>query len=185
MSRIGKLPIDVPKGVTVQVNGSVFHAKGPLGELTQDFRSEVAVGLEDSQVIVTVTGESKGHSSYHGLYRSLFANMVEGVSKGFEKKLLITGVGYRANLEKIDGKDNIVFKARELGFSHPIFYPLPDTISAELPNNTTIVIKGPNKALVGQVAAKVRALRPPDAYKGKGIRYSDEIVRTKVGKRGK
>lgn len=182
MSRIGKLPIPVPQGVTASLKGNLLTVKGPLGELSQDFRSEVSVEVENNEIVVKRHNDERQSRAFHGLYRSLFANMVTGVSKGFEKKLLITGVGYRAGQNKIDGRDHLVFKKGELGFSHPIEFPLPDGISAELPDRTTIVLKGCDKALVGQVAAKVRALRPPDAYKGKGIRYADEVVRTKAGK---
>lgn len=184
MSRIGKLPITIPGNVTVNLDGNRVHVKGPLGELSQDFRPEVSVALEDGKLTVNRTSEHRKARAFHGLYRSLFANMVEGVTKGFEKKLEIHGVGYRAGVEKVSGENCVVFKKGELGFSHPIYFALPEGISAEMDGRTKITIKGIDKALVGLVAAKIRDLRPPDAYKGKGVRYATEIVRTKVGKTG-
>jgi len=184
MSRIGKLPIPVPAGVTVKVDGMSVHVKGPLGELSQDFRPEVSVSMEESELVVKRTSEHRKARAFHGLYRSLFANMVEGVTKGFSKTLEIQGVGYRAGIEKVSGENCVVFKKGELGFSHPIYFALPDGITAEMDGRTKITIKGIDKSLVGLVAAKIRGLKPPDAYKGKGIRYSDETVRLKVGKSG-
>jgi len=184
MSRIGKKPITIPAGVNVSVDDFLVTVKGPRGELTQDFRPEVSVTIEGSEVLVKRNEETRQAASFHGLYRSLIANMVEGVTKGFSKTLLITGVGYRAGKDKVNGEDCIVFKKGELGFSHPIYFALPEGIKAEVPERTKIVISGNDKALVGLVAAKIRDLRPPDAYKGKGIRYADEEVRTKVGKSG-
>ncbi len=184
MSRIGKLPISVPGNVTVNIDGNRVHVKGPLGELSQDFRPEVAVSMEDGTLTVTRTSEHRKARAFHGLYRSLLANMVEGVTKGFSKTLEIHGVGYRAGVEKVSGENCVVFKKGELGYSHPIYFAIPDGISAEMDGRTKIHIKGIDKALVGLVAAKIRDLRRPDAYKGKGVRYSDEIVRTKVGKTG-
>ena len=134
---------------------------------------------------MTRNSDERKARACHGLYRTLIANMVDGVVNGFSKTLTIHGVGYRAGTEKVDGVDCIVFKKGELGFSHPIYFALPDGIKGEVKDRTTIIISGTDKALVGLVAAKIRDLRPPDAYKGKGIRYADEVVRTKVGKSGK
>lgn len=184
MSRIGKQPISVPGNVTVNVDGNRLLVKGPKGELSQDFRPEVSATMEDGVLTVTRNSEHRKARAFHGLYRSLFANMIEGVTKGFSKTLLIHGVGYRAGIEKVSGENCVVFKKGELGFSHPIYFALPDGISAEMDGRTKVTISGIDKALVGLVAAKIRDLRPPDAYKGKGVRYSDEIVRTKVGKTG-
>ncbi len=184
MSRIGKLPIPVPAGVSVKIDGMSVHVKGPLGELWQDFRPEVAVALEENEIVVTRTSEHRKARAFHGLYRSLIANMVHGVTQGFSKSLEIQGVGYRAGIEKVSGDDCVVFKKGELGFSHPIYFALPEGISAEMDGRTKITLKGIDKSLVGLVAAKIRDLKPPDAYKGKGIRYSDEVVRLKVGKSG-
>lgn len=184
MSRIGKLPIQVPGSVTVNIDGNRVHVKGPLGELSQDFRPEVSVALEDGQLIVTRNSEHRKARAFHGLYRSLIANMVQGVTQGFTKVLEIHGVGYRAGVEKVNGEDCVVFKKGELGFSHPIYFALPPGISAEMDGRTKITIKGIDKSMVGLVSAKIRDLRPPDAYKGKGVRYADETVRLKVGKTG-
>jgi len=184
MSRIGKLPIPLPTGVTVNINGETVHVKGPKGELQQALRSEVEAAVEDNQLLVKRTSEHRKARAFHGLYRSLLANMVEGVTKGFTKTLEIHGVGYRAGMEKVQGQDCIVFKKGELGLSHPIYFAIPDGIKASVPERTKIVIEGIDKSLVGLVAAKIRGLKPPDSYKGKGIRYAGEVVRTKEGKRG-
>lgn len=184
MSRIGKQPIPLPAGVTVDIKENFITVKGPRGTLDQDFRSEVSVTQEGAELLVQRTSDSRKARAFHGLYRSLIANMVTGVTAGFSKTLEIHGVGYRAGKEKVDGQDCIVFKKGELGLSHPIYFAIPDGISAEVENRTKIHIKGNDKSIVGLVAAKIRDLRPPDAYKGKGIRYSDEVVRTKVGKSG-
>lgn len=187
MSRIGKLPIPIPAGVNVSINEAdrFVTVKGPKGELEQNFRPEVSVKIENGEIIVERRSDERQDRAFHGLFRSLIANMVEGVTNGFSKKLQIVGVGYRAGKEKVQGQDCVVFKKGELGFSHPIYFAIPEGITAEVPERTTIVISGIDKSLVGLVAAKIRALRPPDAYKGKGIRYADEVVRTKVGKSGK
>lgn len=184
MSRIGKLPIAIPAGVTIQINDDVVSVKGPKGELSQELRSEVEAVVEGEEILVKRRSEHRKARAFHGLYRSLIANMVEGVTKGFSKTLELHGVGYRAGMEKVQGEDCIVFKKGELGLSHPVYFALPDGISAKVVERTKIVLEGIDKALVGLVAAKIRDLRPPDSYKGKGIRYSDEVVRTKEGKRG-
>jgi large subunit ribosomal protein L6 len=178
MSRIGKMPIAVPSGVTVNIAGESVTVKGPKGELNRCLPSEIRINLEGNTLTVSRPSNSKKHRSYHGLTRSLLANMVEGVSKGFEKTLEIVGVGYRA--EKSGDKLTL-----RLGFSHPVeVIPLPGiTLSVE--GNNRIKISGINKEDVGEMAAKIRAIRPPDAYKGKGIRYAGETVRLKPGKAGK
>lgn len=184
MSRIGKLPISIPAGVTVTVQGNKINVKGPRGLLSQAFRSEVSVAVVENQIIVTRRSDHRKDRAFHGLYRALIANMVRGVSVGFSKTLEIVGTGYRAAKEKIAGEDCIVFKKGELGFSHPIYFAVPSGILAEVQDRTKIVLTGNDKNLVGLVAAKIRDLRPPDPYKGKGIRYLNEKVRLKPGKSG-
>ncbi|MFC1557166.1 50S ribosomal protein L6 [candidate division KSB1 bacterium] len=175
MSRIGKLPIDVPDGVSLKIDDAVIAVSGPKGELRRAIPPEVKVKQEDKNVIVERMGETKKHLSFHGLYRSLICNMIEGVSKGFQKNLEIQGVGYTAELK---GK-NIVLN---LGFSHAILFKPPGEITIEVPSRNSIVVSGIDKQVVGDVAAKLRAFRPPEPYKGKGIRYLGEEVQRKVGK---
>ncbi len=177
MSRIGLQPVIVPKGVTVTVNGNILHVKGSKGELTQSFEPLVSIVVNDSEVQVSRANESKQAKSMHGLYRSLLNNMVAGVSQGFTKLLVINGVGYRA---EVNGKILIL----NLGYSNPIEYEIPDGIQLNVEGNTKVSVSGIDKALVGQVAAEIRKLRPPEPYKGKGIRYDNENVRRKVGKSG-
>ena len=177
MSRIGIQPVIVPKGVTVTVNENVLHVKGSKGELTQSFEPLVSIAVNDGEVQVSRTNESKQAKSMHGLYRSLLNNMVAGVSQGFLKTLIINGVGYRA---EVNGKILIL----NLGYSNPIEYEIPDGVQLNVDGNTKVVVSGIDKALVGQVAAEIRKLRPPEPYKGKGIRYDNENVRRKVGKSG-
>ncbi len=177
MSRIGKAPIEIPAGVAVTVDGSAVRVTGPKGELEQRIRPEVGVSVEDGQVVVTRAAESKQHRAYHGLTRALLANMVEGVTDGFRKGLEIVGVGYRADKRG----DTLVLT---VGYSHEVKYPEPEGISITTPNQTTIVVEGIDKQKVGQVAAELRAVRPPEPYKGKGIRYQGEQVRRKAGKTG-
>ncbi len=177
MSRIGKAPIELPKGVEVTVDGSVVRVKGPKGELEQHIRPEVGVSIEDGRVVVTRAADSKRHRAYHGLTRALVANMVQGVTAGFRKGLEIVGVGYRA--DKRGG--TLVLN---VGYSHDVQYPEPEGITITTPNQTTIVVEGIDKQKVGQVAAELRAVRPPEPYKGKGIRYQGEQVRRKAGKTG-
>ena len=176
MSRIGNKPIEIPDGVTVDVGNGVVSVKGPRGELSQAV--SLAMRIEQSNGTLTVERPSdRGqHRSLHGLTRSLIANMVEGVTNGYEKRLQIQGVGYRARLQG---------KALELavGYSHPISIPPPDGIEFDVPQPTEIVVRGIDKQLVGEIAAQVRKQRPPEPYKGKGIRYMGEHVRRKVGKR--
>jgi len=176
MSRIGKKPIAVPDGVEVQVGTGQVTVKGPKGELEQDISPEIAVEQEAGNVNVRRPTDRGEHRALHGLTRSLIANMVEGVTDGFEKRLEIQGVGYRAQLRG---------RALELalGFSHPVQVEAPEGIDFEVPQPTEIVIRGIDKQLVGQVAADIRKRRPPEPYKGKGIRYRGEHVARKVGKR--
>lgn len=175
MSRIGKQPVTVPKGVDVAIDGQTVRVKGPKGELTLTVHPEMSVGLDEGEVKVTRPSEQARHKALHGLTRSLVANMVEGVTDGFSRTLEIVGVGYRAE-KKANGL------TLSLGFSHPVHYDAPDGIAFEVPNQTTVVVSGPDKQMVGQVAAELRGFRPPEPYKGKGIRYQGEQVRRKAGK---
>lgn len=175
MSRIGKQPIEVPQGTDVTVNGQNVHVKGPKGELTFDAHADMTVTLEEGVVTVTRPSDEPQHRALHGLTRMLVANMIEGVVTGFSKTLEIQGVGYRA-LKKGSGIE------LNLGFSHTINYSAPDGVSLDLPDQTTIVVTGVDKQKVGQAAAEIRAFRPPEPYKGKGIRYKGEHVRRKAGK---
>jgi len=176
MSRIGRKPIAVPEAVTVEVAPGRVAVKGPKGELTQTLSAEMKVEQENGTVVVSRPTDRGEHRALHGLTRSLIANMVEGVVDGFEKRLEIQGVGYRAALK---GKKLEL----ALGFSHPVSIEAPEGIEFEVPQPTEIVIRGIDKQLVGQVAADIRKRRPPEPYKGKGIRYRDEHVMRKVGKR--
>lgn len=176
MSRIGKVPIDLPDKVEVTVDeGKSVKVKGPLGELSQEIKPCVKVDLEDKQIIVSVTGDTKQERAFHGLYRNLIKNMVEGVSKGYQKDLEIVGVGYRADME---GKTLVM----KIGFCHPVKITPPDGVTIETPKPTQIVVKGADKQKVGQVAADIRIVRKPEPYKGKGIRYAGENVRRLAGK---
>jgi large subunit ribosomal protein L6 len=176
MSRIGKQPIVIPQGVKVQIDGAVVRAEGPKGKLAQPVPQGLRAAVDNGRVVITRAGDDRRMRALHGLTRALMANMVRGVQAGFERKLEIVGIGYRA---QVQGR-NIQLA---LGYSHPVIFPLPETITAEIDKQTLITVRGPDKALVGQTAAKLRALREPDPYKGKGIRYSDEVVRKKVGKK--
>ena len=176
MSRIGKLPVAVPSGVNVTLGESEVVVKGPKGELRQDILTQVVgVKLEDGKVIVERKGDGKPHRSAHGLTRTLISNMVEGVSKGFRKSLEIQGVGYRA--AKAGEKLNL-----SLGYSHPVVFEAPKGITLSVEGTNKIHVEGIDKQQVGQVAAKIRGLRPPEPYKGKGVRYAGEQIRRKVGK---
>jgi large subunit ribosomal protein L6 len=177
MSRIGKKPVAVPSGVTVQVEGQLIRVKGPKGELARTVHPEIGLSLEGDQVSVTRPSDENRHKALHGLTRTLIANMVEGVAKGYQKTLEIQGVGYKAEMTKT-GLNVIV------GYSHPVVYQAPEGITFAVANNTVVTISGPNKELVGQVAAELRQIRPPEPYKGKGIRYQGERVRRKAGKTG-
>ena len=177
MSRVGKLPISIPQGVAVTVEGSMVTVKGPKGSLSQDYKPEVTIEVGGSSVVVERTNDSKRARSMHGLYRNLVNNMVTGVSSGFSKVLLINGVGYRA---EVQGKVLVL----NLGYSNPVEYPIPDDLSIECEGPTKITIAGIDKQRVGQASAEIRSIRPPEPYKGKGVRYEDEHVRRKVGKAG-
>jgi len=178
MSRIGKLPVTIPSNVTVHVSDSTVRVKGPKGELQQSIRPVVTVAVDGDVVRVERAGETKDHRSAHGLTRTLVANMVEGVSKGYRKSLEIQGVGYR--VAKAGERLNF-----QLGFSHPMHYEPPKGISFTVEGTNRIHVDGIDKQQVGQVAAEIRALRPPEPYKGKGIRYEGEVVKKKLGKAGK
>lgn len=178
MSRIGKQPIPVPSGVEVKIDGNAVTVKGPKGELSDTFTEDMTIELVDNEVVVTRPSDERNHRALHGLTRSLIANMVTGVSEGFEKSLEIIGVGYRAALK---GKD----LEMQLGFSHPVLVKAPEGITFEVPSNTKIVVKGIDKQRVGQTAAEIRGWRPPEPYKGKGVRYEGEYVRRKLGKTAK
>jgi large subunit ribosomal protein L6 len=177
MSRIGRKPIPVPGNVTVSIDGSTVKVKGPKGELTRTFRPEMAIELNDGVVSVKRPSDSKEHRAVHGLTRALLANMIEGVTNGYKKTLEIIGVGYRAEKKG----NNLVLT---VGYSHQVTYPQPEGITLSTTSPTVVVIDGIDKAKVGQVAAELRAVRPPEPYKGKGIRYQGEQVRRKAGKAG-
>jgi large subunit ribosomal protein L6 len=177
MSRIGKQPIPVPKGIEVEIQDALFVAQGPKGRVEQKLLRECPVTFEDGVVQVGRIGDSRPVRAKHGLMRALLANAVTGASEGFTKKLEVVGVGYRGDV-----------KGREvhfsLGFSHPVIYPIPQNIEIEIDKKNVITVQGADRQRVGQVAAEIRRLRPPDPYKAKGIRYSDEQIRRKVGKAG-
>ena len=177
MSRIGKLPISVPKGVTIAIDGSTVKVKGPKGELTRQFAQGILIGQEGETLHVKRASDEESHKALHGLSRSLLANMVEGVTKGYQKKLEITGVGYKAEVKPFGLQ-------LALGFSHVIQYKAPAGVKLTAPQPTTIIIDGADKEKVGQVAAELRNLRPPEPYKGKGIKYQGEVIRRKAGKAG-
>jgi large subunit ribosomal protein L6 len=178
MSRVGKKPIEIPSGVTVTVNGNTVTVKGPKGELTRTFHPDMTIKVEDNVITVTRPSDEKRHRALHGTTRSLLANMVEGVSKGYEKALELVGVGYRAAKQ---GKKLVL----NVGFSHPVEIEPEEGLEIEVPSQTKIVVKGADKQRVGELAANIRAVRPPEPYKGKGIRYEGEVVRRKEGKTGK
>lgn len=177
MSRIGKKPIPIPQGVSVVVDGATVRVKGPKGELSQTIRPEVRVRVDDGQVVVDRASDSKAHRALHGLTRALVANMVQGTVAGYRKTLELVGVGYRA-----EKKGNVL--VLNVGYSHPVQYPEPEGLTITTPNPTTVVVEGIDKQKVGQAAAEIRAIRPPEPYKGKGIRYQNEQVRRKAGKAG-
>ena len=179
MSRIGKAPIEIPAGVTVQVNGNTVTVKGPKGELSQEINPDIHVAIEDGHVIVTRPDDERNHRSMHGLYRALIHNMVVGVSEGYKKEMELVGVGYRAT------STGQVLEL-SLGFSHAIFIKLPKEIKVEAKSernkNPLIILESADKQLLGQVCAKIRSLRKPEPYKGKGIKFVGEIIRRKSGK---
>jgi large subunit ribosomal protein L6 len=178
MSRIGKLPIEIPQGVKVLIKDSVVKVEGPKGTLSRVLTEGVTVATTDKSLVVTRVDDGIKSRSAHGLTRTLINNMVIGVTKGYETTLDITGVGYRA-----EAKGPVLNLS--LGYSHPINFPLPQGISVEVDKMTKIVVKGIDKELVGQTAAKIRSFRAPEPYKGKGIRYADEVILRKAGKTGK
>ena len=177
MSRIGKLPVKVPKNVTVTADGQTVTVKGPRGELKKTFHPDLTIKVENGDVVVTRPSDENQHKALHGLTRTLIANMVEGVTTGYSKTLEIAGVGYKAESRPY----GLQFA---LGFSHPIEYRAPAGIKLTAPNPTTVQIEGADKEIVGQVAAEIRGLRPPEPYKGKGIKYQGEVIRRKAGKAG-
>ena len=178
MSRIGNKPVQIPAGVEVAVNGNNVVVKGPKGQLELDVFEKLAINIEDNVLTVSRPDDERETRARHGLTRALIHNMVVGVSEGFEKKLELTGVGYRAALK---GKDLDL----SLGYSHPVIFPAPENISFVVPDNTHITVQGISKEQVGQVAAEIRAKRPPEPYKGKGIHYLGEHIRRKLGKAAK
>ncbi|CDO05178.1 50S ribosomal protein L6 [Oceanobacillus picturae] len=178
MSRIGLKPIEIPQGVEVKLNGTTVSVKGPKGELTRNVHQDMNINIEDNVVTIARPSDHKDHRALHGTTRSLINNMVEGVSKGFEKSLEIIGVGYRATKQG----NKVVINA---GYSHPVELDPIDGIEIDVPKNTQVIVKGIDKELVGAVASNIRAIRPPEPYKGKGIRYEGEYVRRKEGKTAK
>jgi len=175
VSRIGKVPIPIPKEVKVKLTDSILGVVGPKGQLTHQIPSEIQISIEPEQIVVKRPDDHRTTRSLHGLTRVLIANMITGVRQGFEKKLEIRGIGYRADLQ-----GNIL--RLTLGFSHPVLFPLPEGIKVEVERQTTVTVRGIDKQQVGSVAAKIRSFKPPDPYKGKGIRYSNEYIKLKVGK---
>ena len=178
MSRIGKQPVPIPKAVNVTIDGQSITVKGPKGELSREMPPEIKFEQENEAVVVTRRNESRKARQRHGLVRTLIANMVEGVSNGYQKKLEIQGVGYRASLQ---GQKLVM----ALGYSHPVEFEPPEGIQFAVEGNTTVTVSGIDKAVVGNTAATVRAARPPEPYKGKGVRYAGEQIRRKAGKAGK
>ena len=178
MSRIGKKPIDMPKGVKLEIKEGEIIVTGPKGTLKRPLLEGMTVQADGNVVNVQRSSEEKKIMGYHGLMRTLIANMVEGVHNGFERKLEIIGIGYRAEMQG----NNVVFY---LGYSHPIVFALPQGISAQVDKQTLLTVKGIDKELLGEIAAKMRALRKPDAYKNKGVKYANEVVKKKAGKSGK
>lgn len=179
MSRIGKKPIDIPQGIQVDMEQSVIKIKSSKGELSYTIPSNIDVKIEDNKINVLRKGEEKKDKALHGLSRTLIANMITGLSEGYQKVLEITGVGYKAQLKG----NSLMFS---LGYSHPVEFPLPAGISASLDDKQiTVTLKGIDKQLIGQTAANIRSIRPPDAYKGKGVRYSGQKIKLKAGKTGK
>ena len=176
MSRIGKKPIPVPAGVKVAVEDSTVKVEGPRGKLSQSIPAGVSVTMDGNILTVGRSSDHRTVRALHGLMRSLLANMVHGVKDGFERKLEIVGIGYRA---QVQGKNLQL----ALGYSHPVIFPLPEGVQAEVDRQVTVTLRGPDKALLGQLAAKLRSLRKPDPYKGKGIKYAEEHIRRKVGKK--
>lgn len=178
MSRIGKLPVQIPSGVKVTLDGNKMTVNGPKGSLTQDLHERMTIAVETEQIVVTRPTDDKQDTALHGLTRSLINNMVVGVTAGFQKELEINGVGYRAEVS-----GSVLTMA--LGYSHPVVYNLPEGITVEVEKQTKLTVKGIDKQLVGSAAAKIRSFRKPEPYKGKGIKYADEHIVRKAGKAGK
>ncbi len=176
MSRIGKRPIPVAKGVDVRLEGDILTVKGPKGELKRKIHPDINLDIQDDKILVSTKGQSKKSNALHGLFNALIWNMVKGVTEGFKKGLEIVGVGYRSELK---GRDLVL----NLGYSNPIIFRLPDGIDAQVERNK-IILMGIDKELVGQTAAKIRGFRPPEPYKGKGVKYEDEVIIKKAGKGG-
>ncbi|MHC0039191.1 50S ribosomal protein L6 [Pseudoneobacillus sp. C159] len=178
MSRVGKKPIELPQGVTLTNNNGTVTVKGPKGELTRTFNPDMTITVEENVITVSRPSDSKEHRTIHGTTRALLSNMVEGVSKGFERNLELIGVGYRAQKQ---GSKLVL----SVGYSHPVEFEPENGVEVEVPTNTKITVKGIDKERVGALAANIRGVRPPEPYKGKGIRYEGEFVRRKEGKTGK
>jgi large subunit ribosomal protein L6 len=179
MSRIGRMPIPIPRGVTVDIHKNSVRVKGPKGEISRDFDPDMQINLEDNQIVIQRPTDHRRHRALHGLTRALLNNMVVGVSQGFTRQLQIEGVGYRAELQ---GKNLVL----NVGYSHPVVIEPPADISFEVERgNRVLSVSGIDKELVGEMAARIRRVRPPEPYKGKGIRYAGEYVRRKAGKAGK
>ncbi len=177
MSRIGKQPIELPDKVEVAIEGTVLQVKGPKGELSRDIGENVTIKVEGNEILVVRPDDTRHSRSHHGLVRSLVSNMVQGVDQGYKKTLIINGVGYRA-----EERGNFV--RFDLGYSHPIMFELPEGVSCTIERQVRVTLECADNELLGQVAAKIRSLRKPEPYKGKGIRYSDEVIRRKAGKAG-
>ena len=178
MSRIGNKPIAVPAGVEVKIDGQHITVKGPKGTLEREIHKNISVTMEDNTIKVTRPNDEALNRSLHGLTRTLISNMIEGVEKEYTRELQINGVGYRA--QKQGNNLNLT-----LGYSHPVIFEAPEGIAFDVPNPNTIIVKGIDKELVGQTAANIRTKRPPEVYRGKGIKYAEEVIRRKVGKTGK
>ena len=176
MSRIGKQPVPIPENVRVTIKGRSLTINGPKGELSWDFHPDMSVTQKDKQIVVTRPNDTKIHKSLHGLTRMLIANMVEGVTKGYQKTLEISGIGYTA---EIKGRSLLL----NVGFSHPVLFTPPEDITLNVPSNLVVTVTGIDKQKVGEIAAKLRSISPPEPYKGKGIRYKGEYVRRKAGKK--
>lgn len=178
MSRVGKAPIKVPAGVDIKINGSLVTIKGPKGELARAIHPDMILKLEDSALLVNRPSEGRNHKALHGLTRTLLANMVEGVTNGYQKNLELVGTGYRA----AKAGTNL---SLQVGFSHPVVMTPPEGITVEVPTPASVIVRGIDKELVGQFTANVRGVKPPEPYLGKGIKYAGEKIRRKVGKTGK
>ncbi|MBY0095422.1 50S ribosomal protein L6 [Mesobacillus maritimus] len=178
MSRVGKKPIEIPAGVTVTNESNFVTVKGPKGELSRSFNQDIQIVIEENVITISRPSDAKEHRALHGTTRAVLANMVEGVSKGFERSLDLIGVGYRAAKQ---GKKLVL----SVGYSHPVEIEAEEGLEIEVPSNTKVIVKGADKERVGALAANIRGVRPPEPYKGKGIRYEGEFVRRKEGKTGK